>query len=391
MKKALVLLTVLLVAGVVVWRAGTRPAAPQVHFTKAARQTISNVLSTNGRVEPLEYMEVRVGLRGVVQRVLIHAGDTVAKGQVLAELSQPGLPEEIDAAAAREAQARADLQTLETGGLSAGKAELDGSLNRLQSDRTAAQKNLESLQRLQQKQAATAFEVDQARQAVNSLDVQIQGLEHRRGAFVGTGDLAAAQAKVREAEASVQLARSHTDQGVSHAPLAGTINDLQERAGSYINPGDLLATVGVLNPVRVRVYVDEPELGRVSPGEGVRITWDALPGKEWTGLVEKRPSEVIALGTRQVGEVLCTIDNAAHELVPGTNINAFILTQVVKGALTIPKAAVRRDGRIGVFILQPDSTIKWQPITTGASDALRVEVLSGLNDGDAVAEPSDEA
>jgi multidrug efflux pump subunit AcrA (membrane-fusion protein) len=75
--------------------------------------------------------------------------------------------------------------------------------------------------------------------------------------------------------------------------------------------------------------------------------------------------------------------------VPGTNVNAFILTQVVENALTIPKAAVRRDGRIGVFVLQPDSTVKFQPIQTGASDALRVEVLKGLSDGDAVAEPSD--
>jgi HlyD family secretion protein len=130
-------------------------------------------------------------------------------------------------------------------------------------------------------------------------------------------------------------------------------------------------------------------LGRVSPGESVRITWDALPGKEWKGTVEKRPSEVISLGTRQVGEVLCTIDNAARELVPGTNINAFILTQVVNNALTIPKEAVRRDSGIGVFVLQPDSTVKWQQIRTGASDALRVEVVSGLKDGDQVAEPTD--
>ena len=131
-------------------------------------------------------------------------------------------------------------------------------------------------------------------------------------------------------------------------------------------------------------------MGRVSPGETVRITWDALPGKEWKGIVEKRPTEVIALGTRQVGEVLCTVENPMRELVPGTNVNAFILTQVVNNALTIPKAAVRRDGGIGVFVLQPDNTLKWQVITTGVSDALRVEVVKGLADGDAVAVAADQ-
>jgi multidrug efflux pump subunit AcrA (membrane-fusion protein) len=79
-----------------------------------------------------------------------------------------------------------------------------------------------------------------------------------------------------------------------------------------------------------------------------------------------------------------------RELAPGTNVNAFILTQVVPNALTVPKAAVRREGAIGVFVLQKDNTVKWQPIVTGASDALRVEVVKGLADGDEVAQPSDQ-
>jgi HlyD family secretion protein len=171
--------------------------------------------------------------------------------------------------------------------------------------------------------------------------------------------------------------------------MAGTIYDLPARAGSFLNTGDPVASIGKLDPVRVRVYVDEPELGRVAAGQSVRITWDALPGRDWTGIVEKRPTEVITLGTRQVGEVLCTIGNPKRELVPGTNVNAFILTQVVENALTIPKAAVRRDATIGVFVLSPDSTLKWRQISTGASDALRVEVVKGLSDGEAVAGASE--
>ena len=122
----------------------------------------------------------------------------------------------------------------------------------------------------------------------------------------------------------------------------------------------------------------------------MRITWDALSGKEWNGVVEKRPTQVISLGSRQVGEVLCTISNPMHQLIPGTNVNAFILTQVVQNALTIPKAAVRRDGVVGVFLLQPGNTVKFQPIVTGASDALRVEVIKGVSDSDAVAVASDQ-
>jgi HlyD family secretion protein len=203
--------------------------------------------------------------------------------------------------------------------------------------------------------------------------------------------VAAAQARVNEAAANVQLAQSHISQDVIRAPLAGTLYDLPVRAGSFLKAGDPVASLGQLDPVRVRVYVDEPELGRVAPGENVRITWDALPGKEWTGVVEKRPTEIVALGSRQVGEVLCTIANPGRELVPGTNVNAFILTQVVNNALTIPKNAVRRDNGVGVYLLAAGSIVKWRPVTTGASSTLRVEVLSGLKDGDSVAESSEQS
>jgi HlyD family secretion protein len=142
--------------------------------------------------------------------------------------------------------------------------------------------------------------------------------------------------------------------------------------------------------VRVRVYVDEPELGRVEIGEAVRITWDALGGREWTGKVERKPTEVAALGSRQVGEVLCTIDNPNRELTPGANINAFILTKVARDVLSIPKSTIRRDHGTGVYVLQPDNTVKWRTVQTGVSDALRVEVTGGLTEGDKVAQPSDQ-
>jgi HlyD family secretion protein len=390
LKKALVLILVL-AATLGAWFYLKGSDAPKVPFGKATRETISNVLSTNGKVEPAQYIDVRGESPGLVKRVLVHAGDSVRQGQVIAELSESGVQQELDAALAREAQARAELQTLQGGGRSSETSEIESNLNRAKSDREAAQQNLDALQRLLAKQAATAFEVEQARQNIRTLDLQIQALQQRRGALVGKGDLGSAQARLREAEANVQLARNHVQQETIRAPMSGTLYSLPARPGAYLNVGDLIASIGKLDPVRVRVYVDEPELGRVAAGQRVRITWDALPGKEWTGTVEKRPTEVIALGSRQVGEVLCTISNPMMELVPGTNVNAFILTQVVENALTIPKAAVRREGGIGVYVLQPENVVKWQPVTTGSSDALRVQVLKGLQEGDLVALPSDQA
>ena len=88
----------------------SRSAVPVVPFTKVTRETISNVLSTNGKVEPVDYSEIRAESPGLIKRVLVHDGDAVRKGQEVAQLSEPGLLQELDAAIAREAQARADLR-----------------------------------------------------------------------------------------------------------------------------------------------------------------------------------------------------------------------------------------------------------------------------------------
>ena len=54
------------------------------------------------------------------------------------------------------------------------------------------------------------------------------------------------------------------------------------------------------------------------------ITWDALPGHQWKGEVDKLPTQIVPLGTRQVGEVGCVIENPDRDLLPNANINADI-------------------------------------------------------------------
>jgi multidrug efflux pump subunit AcrA (membrane-fusion protein) len=113
----------------------------------------------------------------------------------------------------------------------------------------------------------------------------------------------------------------------------------------------------------------------------VAITWDALPGRVWKGEVESMPTQIVALGTRQVGEVIVTIENQGLELLPGTNVNAEIQSQVVENALTVPKEAIRRDG---VFVLR-DGRVRWTPVRLGPSSLTRTAVLSGVSEGDMVA------
>jgi len=121
----------------------------------------------------------------------------------------------------------------------------------------------------------------------------------------------------------------------------------------------------------------------------VTINWDALPGRAWQGRVERSPSNIVALGSRQVGEVLCTIDNPGRALLPGTNVDAHIRTATVEKALTIPKECLRRDARgVGVFALR-GGRLAWRAVETGASSVTRVQIVEGLAEGDQVALPTE--
>jgi HlyD family secretion protein len=232
-------------------------------------------------------------------------------------------------------------------------------------------------------------EVDEIKSKLQAADLGIDALQKRRAALVGQSDKTVALARLRDAQAAVELAKNHIAQTAIHAPIAGVVYDLAARPGTYLNIGDLVANVGRTDRLRVRVYVDEPELGRVAVGQPVTINWDALPGRSWEGAVERKPANIVGLGSRQVGEVLCTIDNPGQVLLPGTNINALIRTATVDNALTMPKECLRRDaGSTGVFVLR-GGAIAWQPVSTGISSVARVQILQGLAEGDAVALPAE--
>jgi HlyD family secretion protein len=385
----ILLILLVSVGAFVLWAFAKKNEPPVVSFAKLKRETLVSALPTNGKVEPLQYASVRVDAAGMVTKVPVKIGQRVGKGAELAVLNVPDLQSQLAAAQARGEQAKAELANIERGGRKSELAEIESSLERARVDHEAASRDYNALRRLEEKQAATHAEVEAARGKLKQAELETEALDRKRAALIGSSDRAVAEARLHQADADMQLARRRIAETVVRSPIAGVVYALPIRLGGYLNIGDLVANVGVLDRLRVRVYVDEPELGRVAVGLPVTITWDALPGRTWKGEVEQLPTQIQELGTRQVGEVLCTIQNPGHELLPGTNVTADIRSSVVQNALTIPKEALRHDARgVGVFALAGD-TILWRAVKTGASSINRVQITEGLSDGDLVALPTD--
>jgi len=377
------------IAAAAVWIHQRRSAPPEVPFARVLRQTLTSTLVTNGKVEPVEWMAVHAERDGPVGRLHVRKGQQVRKGDAILDLDTRDTQAELAAAEARIAQARADLYVFDRGGLDVELAEIESGVARARLDQEVARRELESLGRLVEKKAAAAQELTPLRDRIRLAESQVAALERKRAALVPASGRAAVQARLHEAETAAAQARRKIELSVIHAPMDGTIYHLEARPGAWIRVGDPVAEIGRIERLRVVVYVDEPELGRVETGMPVTITWDARPGRQWNGNVDTMPSRIVALGTRQVGEVICLIANEQRELAPGANINAEIRSRVVENALTVPKETLRREAAVtGVFVLEGDR-LAWKPVELGASSVTHAQVMNGLADGALVALPTE--
>lgn len=375
------------------WGLDRGGSTPVIQFAAAKSKTIQSTVSTNGKVEPAEWAAARAEIAGVVQSISVQRGQTVQAGQPLVTLDTTAAQSALADAMARQQEAEAESTTLGAGGKAAALASVKNAIKTAQAGLQVAQRNYESMQRLAAQQAATKLQLQEAKDAVERAKLQLATLEDQRRTLVTATDKEVAQAKLRDAQSAVSLAQHRLALNQVRAPIAGVVYQFDLKIGAYLQPGDLVALIGNLNQVKVIVYVDEPDLGRIGPNMPVSITWDARPGQTWWGRVDKLPTEVIALGTRTVGEVTTLVENPGRDLLPGVTVNASIVSSVVKDALTIPKAALRTlAGTNGVYRLQ-GRAIVWTPVKPGVTDINNVQILSGLAPGarvaDRVIEPSD--
>jgi HlyD family secretion protein len=379
----------LAVVGGLIWTlVNWRNQPPEIPFTKVVRETIVSSVSTNGKVEPGEWATARAERSGAVVAILIDRGKRVEKDAPLVEIDASDARAELASAQSRIEQAHAELAMFERGGRTTDLADISSGIDKAKLELAAAQKDFDSSTRLKAKEAATSVEVSAAKQRVDTALLQIRSLEEKRTALVVGSDKSAALARLHDAEAAAKFAGQKIQQSVVRAPLSGVVYQFDLKPGAYLNAGDIVAYIGKLERVKVNVYVDEPDLGRVTRGLPVSIVWDAIPGRTWTGVVDKTPTQVEALGSRQVGQVICAIENPDRDLLPGTNVTAEIRAESIQNALTIPREAIRRElGQAGVFVLSGDR-VTWKKITMGIGNTTRAQV-EGVAEGDSIALPTE--
>lgn len=349
------------------------------------RGNIRSLISTNGKVEPINNFEAHAPIGTPVKRVLVKEGDHVKQGQLLVELDSATAQSEAAQALARIRASEADMHAIEHGGTQEEVLTIQAQLVKATADRDAAQRNLDALQRLQQTGAASPGEVRAAQAQLATAEAQLKLLQSKQSDRYSRPEISSVEAKQSEAQSAYSAAQDVLRQLIIRAPFAGVIYSLPVRQGTYVNPGDLILQEADLSKILVRAYVDEPDVARLAPGQRIEVTWDAVPGRIWTGAVSSIPAAVKLHGTRNVGETTCTVSNQDYKLLPNINVGVTIVTAEHDRVLTVPREALRVEGGKPYVYVIKNNELEQQNVETSISDLTRAEVTSGVSEGAKVA------
>ena len=394
--KAFVLVLVLAGATVAVvmgwpYLRGTQdpPAAPAT-ATVARRDFTASVLAT-GAVKPQVGSEVRVGCRisGKVERLFANIGDVVKKGQTIAELEKADLEATVAERQAERRLAEAKLGAIEAlAPREIEKAEAD--VAQYEATAALARKAFDRESQLTT-QGFTSQEVrDQCQERLAVAEANLlaarKALELAKSRY--TEDAKQARADAERAKAALDNAQVQRSYATIVAPLAGVIASVSTQEGETVAAGlnaPTFVTIINLDRLQVDAFVDEVDIGKIRVGQRAVFTVDAFPAKEFEGKVAAiYPKAVIQENVVNYDTVIEITSPYSGLLRPEMTASVTILLEARSGVLAIPAKAVKRLRGKTVIYVPGAGGPEPREVKVGWKDGPWLEVVSGLNEGEAV-------
>lgn len=370
---------------------GGKSSTARVGVADVIRENLSSLISTNGKVEPIAPQSFRARYPTFVARVYAVEGQRVKRGQNLFLLDDTEVRADLAQARADLAEQEEALNVAKAGGRASQAAKATADLQKAQASRDQLRRENEALTKLVAEKAATSQELEQnklqliqAEADVRSTEKAKQTLDQQAQLDQGRVSLLVDHARATVGDLEERLNSAH---GV--APFDGTLYSLPIRQGDFVKAGDLLAEIADLRQVRIRAFIDEPELGQIDVNQSVETFWDAHPDRVWTGKTEMLPKQVVTRGTRNVGELLCSVNNEKLDLLPNTTVDVRIHVSERPSTLVVPRGAVYIDGDKRYVYRVEDNRIHRRLVKVGIANPTSIEILSGLNEGDVVALPGE--
>lgn len=292
---------------------------PVVEVIKAEKQDVIINVSALGTLQADQAITVRPEITGIVTSIDFTDGERIEKGDLIITLDDRDLKARLMQAEARLTLTRANYQRAE---------------------------------RLLKQGSGTARARDEA-----------------------LNDFKSAEAEVAAAEAALQKA-------TIEAPFSGIIGLRQVSLGQFLSVGDPIATLADVDNLRIDFQVSEVFLTDIHAGQEVNVTFDALSGETYKGVVSAI-DPVVSVDGRALS-VRAVLRNVDGKLRPGLFGRVEIVTDT-RRSIMLPEASIVSSptGEKAVFLVK-DGNAKMNPVTIGKRLPGEVEILSGVEDGDTV-------
>lgn len=274
---------------------------------------------------------------GRIKVMPVKEGDQVKKGQLIAELDATRYNAALDRAKAQVAMQKQIVARLHAGSRPEEIAEAKARVAAAQATLTDATQKQTRLQALAKDEYVSQQQLDDIQTAVDTARANLKAMQQAAElAVLGPRkeDIAAAEAKLQADQAALALAKEELTDTKLYAPANGVIQNRILEPGDMASPQQPVYTLALNNPVWVRAYVPEPDLGKIAEGMAAEVTTDSYPDKKYKGRVghiaptaEFTPKQVQTtdLRTRLVYQVRIYVDNPNNELRLGMPATVHIL------------------------------------------------------------------
>jgi HlyD family secretion protein len=333
------------------------------------RGDVARSVVATGKIQPLTKVEIKSKASGIVEKLLVHYGDTVKEGQILAELDKELLVAGVREAKANllAAQAAYERNRIEAEGpdLPFLKASWDRS-KKLYADGLIAPQLLED--------AEMAYQMAVNRQTA------------------ARSNAAVTKAEVERARAALERAQTDLRYATIRSPMDGLILSRDVEVGDAVSSilvlgsqATLVMTMGDVSEVYVLGKVDEADIGQVYLGQPARIVVESFKDKQFEGEVTKISPFGVEVDNVTTFEVRVSIRNPGGELKTNMTANAEIILEEKKDVLLVPESAVVYDRERNTSLEVPDSGAahgkREVKVTLGISNGVKTELVDGLDEG----------
>ncbi len=325
---------------------------------KVQLRKIADEWGAPGSVIAVSTAQIAARTMGTVLQVMVKEGDSVRRGQVLAQLDEREL-------AARQSAAQSASQ-----GAIAGVAQATNAVSAAQAQADVMQKTYDRYAYLKEQKSVSPQEFDEI--AAKQQAAQAN-LEQANAA------LRQAEAGSRQAASEAHAAESVASYARVAAPFDGRVIRRSVESGSLVSPGMPLFVVEDTSRYQLEITLPSQALSTVKKNEIARVQLDAFAGKSLTGKV----AEIEAGADPNSHTLKARVDLPKESGVQSGMFGRAFFARGEKSALVVSNDTLASRGQLtGVYVVAAGGLVHWRIVTVGKGMADQVEVLSGLNEGE---------